>query len=256
MPHSVVADMKCSNSRYFIKIEAVSGYWQCPLNKDSQLPTTFIAPKGHYTCTPVGICSISEHYNRLLDLWEFHVSEESWMMLCIWRHLWWTCDSCVSDSGALSSPMDFLETREIPVRMHWNWILWLYHQPRWWISHHPVLIKAIQEFPCPTNITGLPSFLGLTKQLTDFRKYIAKTTDPLIPLLKPSNAFLWEDCHETAFRSIKEVLSSTPILVYYDPKRMTSLHVDASWLHGLGFVLKQQQFVAHGSCRISFSDRK
>ena len=254
MPHSVVADMKCSNFRYFIKIDALSGYWQCLLNKDSQLPTTFIAPKGHYKCTPFGICSISEHYNRLLD-------EALVGIPCVRR--------IVDDVVAYDATFNEHVTHvcQILEHCHRQWISWKREKFQFGCSETKfcgyilspdgyVLIKAIQEFPCPTNITDLPSFLGLTKQLTDFRKYITKTTDPLIPLLKPSNAFLWEDCHETAFRSIKEVLSSTPILVYYDPKRMTSLHVDASWLHGLGFVLKQQQFVVHGSCRISFSDRK
>ena len=41
-------------------------YHQCPLDKDSQLVTTFITPFRHYTFlrTPFGISSISEHYDR------------------------------------------------------------------------------------------------------------------------------------------------------------------------------------------------
>ena len=68
-PQDVVADMTCSNATYFTEIDALNGYWQCLLDKDSQLLTTFIMLYGHYKFkrAPFGICSISEHYNQRLD---------------------------------------------------------------------------------------------------------------------------------------------------------------------------------------------
>ena len=47
----------------------MKGYHQCPLDKESQLLTTFITPSGHfkYLRAPYGISSIAEHYNRRMD---------------------------------------------------------------------------------------------------------------------------------------------------------------------------------------------
>ena len=65
--------------------------------------------------------------------------------------------------------------------------------------------------------------------------------EPLRHLLKEKNVFTWTVEHDQAFQATKALLAQTPVLAYYDPKRPTSLHCDASRLNGLGFVLKQQQ---------------
>ena len=44
---------------------------------------------------------------------------------------------------------------------------------------------------------------------------------------------------QEAFTAARTLLSTVRDLAFYDPKRPTSLHVDASRLNGLGFLLKQ-----------------
>ena len=102
----------------------------------------------------------------------------------------------------------------------------------------PDLHEAIANF---LNITDLRSFFGFVNQLSDFTNIVALKLEPLRPLLKPRNDFLWEEPQERAFQDVKKALSMTPVMAYYDSKRATLLHVDASRLNGLGFVLKQQQ---------------
>ena len=105
----------------------------------------------------------------------------------------------------------------------------------------PDLHEAVANFRKPSNITDLRSFFGLVNHLSDFTDVVALKLEPLRPLLKPRNDFLWEEPQERAFQDVKKALSTTPVMAYYDSKRATSLHVDASMLNGLGFVLKQQQ---------------
>ena len=65
-PAEAVADIASGEARYFTVLDAAKGYHQCPLDKESQLYTTFITPFGHfkYLRAPYGLSSIAEHYNR------------------------------------------------------------------------------------------------------------------------------------------------------------------------------------------------
>jgi hypothetical protein len=45
--------------------------------------------------------------------------------------------------------------------------------------------------------------------------------------------------HDVAFDAAKVLFSTVSDLAFYDPSRPASLHVDASGLNGLGFLLKQ-----------------
>ena len=67
---------------------------------------------------------------------------------------------------------------------------------------------------------------------------IAGLLAPLRPLLSSKNECLWSAALTDAFESIKQSLSSAPILSFFDPRRDTRLCTDAS-RQGLGFVLQQ-----------------
>jgi hypothetical protein len=63
--------------------------------------------------------------------------------------------------------------------------------------------------------------------------------NPLSSLLK--TGFAWERTtqNDAAFDATKVLLSTVSDLALYDPSRPTSIHVDASRLNGLCFLLKQ-----------------
>ena len=65
-PAQAVADIAASDAKYFTVLDAMKGYHQCALDRESQLLTTFITPFGRfkYLRAPYGISSISEHYDR------------------------------------------------------------------------------------------------------------------------------------------------------------------------------------------------
>ena len=65
-PAEAVTDIHQSQVKFFTVFDALKGYHQCPLDKESQKLTTFITPFGRfkYLRAPYGISSISEHYNR------------------------------------------------------------------------------------------------------------------------------------------------------------------------------------------------
>jgi hypothetical protein len=72
----------------------------------------------------------------------------------------------------------------------------------------------------------------------------------------------WTTSHDDAFKKARIILSEVRELAFYDLKRPTSLHVDASRLYGLGFLLKQRdpkntwQVVQAGSRFISSAESR
>ena len=109
------------------------------------------------------------------------------------------------------------------------------------ISADPNKLKAIADFPRPTNITELRSFFGLVNQLGEFSTEIASKTVPLRPLLRPSLSYNWTSDQENAFKAIKMALTSPPILGTFDPIEATVLQTDASRKNGFGYALLQHQ---------------
>ena len=53
------------------------------------------------------------------------------------------------------------------------------------VQADPAKVRAVAEFPVPTNITELRSFLGLVNQLADFSTEIAGAANVLRDLLSP-----------------------------------------------------------------------
>ena len=107
------------------------------------------------------------------------------------------------------------------------------------ITPDPNLTIAIKDFPQPTNISELRSFMGLANQLASFLPDLAQNTSKIRKLLSPKNAFLWLPEHETEFQTTKQILCGKMIVKPFDQNLKTYLITDASRLHGLGFALLQ-----------------
>ena len=75
----------------------------------------------------------------------------------------------------------------------------------------PSKIKAIMEWPKPGNISKLRDFLGLTGYYRRFVKNYTHKTAPLTNLLK-KNSFQWNSEAEFFFKTLKCMMSSTPVL--------------------------------------------
>ena len=98
---------------------------------------------------------------------------------------------------------------------------------------------AIKNFPVPTTIKQIQSFLGLTGY---FRKYIpsySQIAKPLSDLLKNGSLFVFGIEQHQAFEKLKTALMTGPVLNIYKQGARTELHVDAS-KHGFGASLLQE----------------
>lgn len=145
-------------------------------------------------------------------------------------------------------------------------------------------LQAVADWPTPTNVKELQSLLGFTNY---FRKYIAgyaAIVEPLLELLrgqdlrksyggkslkvsglkrkkkKKSMDWQWGSRQEAAFKQLKTLLITPPILDYPDFQKEFVLHVDASRM-GLGAVLYQKTatgrltVLAYGSKSLNPAER-
>jgi hypothetical protein len=100
-------------------------------------------------------------------------------------------------------------------------------------------LSVVPDWPQPTDVTSMRSFLGLANY---FRKFIfgfAEIAKPLTNLTKTSTKFEWTSDCQRAFDRLKWCLTHAPTLALYDPSLPCEVVTDAS-KHSLGGVLLQQ----------------
>ena len=100
----------------------------------------------------------------------------------------------------------------------------------------PKNIKSIGDFPTPTTITDIRSFLGLVGYYQNFIKNFSRMDCPMTTLENKANKFLWMTKCEESFQKLKHLLTISPILRITDPNGDFVVCIDAS-KEGLGGVL-------------------
>ena len=105
-------------------------------------------------------------------------------------------------------------------------------------------IEAIKNWPTPTNITEVRSFLGFMGYYHRFIPKFMQVAHPLHELTLGENAgkkkaaIKWDSRCQQAFNDLKTLCIMAPILAYADFTKPFKLHTDACST-GLGVVLYQ-----------------
>lgn len=100
-------------------------------------------------------------------------------------------------------------------------------------------IDAIREWPTPTTVTQIRSFLGLAGFYRRFVRDFSPIAAPLHELTTKDTPFIWGDAQEVAFCTLKDKLTHAPVLQLPDFTKIFELECDASGI-GLGAVLLQE----------------
>ncbi|XP_073355335.1 uncharacterized protein [Aegilops tauschii subsp. strangulata] len=106
------------------------------------------------------------------------------------------------------------------------------------LATEPSKIKAIVDWPTPTDITKLRSFLGLAGYYRRFIKDYGTICRPLHDALKKGK-FLWTAEQDKAFRKLQQALVTAPVLALPNFNVPFTLETDASG-YGIGVVLMQE----------------
>ena len=81
------------------------------------------------------------------------------------------------------------------------------------VSVDPAEIAAVVDWPKPTNITEVRSFLGLAWYYRRFVKDFSKIAVPLTQLLRKNHNFEWTEECEASFQELKQKLVTSPVLI-------------------------------------------
>ncbi|XP_035832003.1 uncharacterized protein LOC110870500 [Helianthus annuus] len=103
----------------------------------------------------------------------------------------------------------------------------------------PSKVEAVMKWVPPKNPSEVRSFLGLAGYYRRFIQDFSKLALPLTKLTKKNEKFTWGTDQEKAFQTLKEKLSSTPVLTLPDGTGDLVVFTDASH-QGLGCVLMQR----------------
>ena len=117
-------------------------------------------------------------------------------------------------------------------------------------------VKAVQEWPRPTQVSEVHQFLGLASY---YRRYIENFSDiSLTHLTQKGVPFIWNKNCEDAFCGLKTRLTQAPVLAYPKLGPEASpfiLQTDASAV-GLGAVLEQdKRVIAYASRTLTKSEQ-
>jgi kynureninase len=92
------------------------------------------------------------------------------------------------------------------------------------------------DWKAPTSVTEVRSFLGLAGYYRRFIPDFSKIAQPMTKLLHKDKKFEWIPAYETAFHTLRHLLTTAPVLAQPNIEKSFDVFCDASGT-GLGCVL-------------------
>src|SRR6185295_15864686 len=110
------------------------------------------------------------------------------------------------------------------------------------ISVDPSKVQEVMDWKPPTSVHQIRSFLGLARYYRRFIPDFSRIAKPMTELLKKGVKFVWDEKCEKAFHTLRQHLTTAPVLAQPDNAKPFDVYCDASGT-GLGCVLMQDNRV-------------
>ena len=187
----------------FSKLDANSGFWQIPLEKESRLLTTFITPSGQYCFNklPFGISSAPELFQKRMSKILHGLDGVLRLMddVLVFGH------AREEHDARLMAALERTEAAGVPLNtpnceFAKDRLRFLGHIiNKDGVRADPAKTTAVLQMKPPQNIAELRCFMGMVKQLGKFSPNLAELTQPLRLLLSQKHAWTWNEFQQTAF---------------------------------------------------------
>jgi len=107
------------------------------------------------------------------------------------------------------------------------------------VKMDPVKLAGVMEWPTPYNRKEVQSFLGFTNVYRRFIQGFSHLARPLFDLTQKDTEWRWGAEEQSAFDSLKEQITTAPILALLDNLRPFQIEADSSDF-ATGAMLSQQ----------------
>jgi hypothetical protein len=246
-------------SKLFTKLDLASGYHQIRMHENSIEKTAFKTKYGHYefTVMPFGLTNAPATFQYVMN---------TVLAPYLDRFVLVYLDDILIYSKSFEEHLQHLRLVLQALRDHQFFCKrskCLFCAPEVEYLGHvissegvrvdPKKVEAIMNWPTPTCVSELRSFMGLLQFYDTFADHFAHVAFPLTELFKKDAPWQWDDLHEKAFRELKHLMCTAPCLLPPDLQKPFVVHVDAS-AFAIGCVLQQDQ--GKGLQPIAFESRK
>ncbi|XP_074335508.1 uncharacterized protein LOC141672725 [Apium graveolens] len=219
-------------AKYFSKIDLRSGYHQLRV-KESDIPrTTFMTHYGHYEFLVMSF-ELTNAPTVFMDLMNrvFKDFLDKFVIVFI--------DDILVYSKSKEEHEEHL--RVVLEILRKNKLFAKYNKL------NPTKVEAITDWPRPSTVTEVRSFLGLAGYYHRFVEGFSTIAMPLTQLTRKSNKFIWTEECEANFLELKKRLVISPVLTLTSGMGGYVIYSDAS-KKGLGCVLMQHgKVIAYAS---------
>lgn len=99
-------------------------------------------------------------------------------------------------------------------------------------------VQAIADYPAPTNLAELRTFLGMVQYLAKFCQHLSTVCHSLRQLEKMEVECCWQQPQEESFSKIKKLVTKAPLPQYFNVSKNVTILCDAS-KYGIGATLLQ-----------------
>ena len=237
-----------SGAKWFTTLDCNMAYHQVPLEEGDKPKTAFATPMGglyQFTTMPFGLCNAPATFQRIaeraLEGLQWHIAVLYLDDIIVYS------SSFVDHLGDLTLVMKRLQNAGLKLKAKKCFIF--RHEISYLgylISEHglkpdPSKCHTLKRIPRPCCVKEVRQFLGLTSYYRRFLKGYSDKAKPLYNLTGKNSKWKWDERCEDAFVSLKDKLTTAPMLAYPDVNGGEFiLDCDASNF-GIGTVLSQIQ---------------
>ena len=250
---------RLQGAKYFSKIDLRSGYHQVRIHPDDVNKTAFRTRYGHYEflVLPFGLTNAPATFMHLMQsIFEPHL--DSFVIVFLDDILIFS-KTIEDHKQHVRKVLELLRANQLYAKeskceFFQSSISFLGHVVgQHGISMEKDKVKAVIEWPIPTTVPAIRSFLGLAGYYRRFVKDFSRIASPLTDLLQTDVKFHWGSAQQTSFQQLKQSISTAPVLIIANDSLPYTVTTDASGF-AIGATLSQDQ--GNGLQPIAFISHK
>jgi hypothetical protein len=119
------------------------------------------------------------------------------------------------------------------------------------IAVDPSKVKEVLDWKPPMTVSKMQSFLGLVGYYRRFIPNFSKITQPVTELLKKENMYVWTGACDEAFKHLKKLLTTSPVLAQPDTTKPFDVYCDTSGTSLGGVLMQKGRVISYSSRQLS-----